>query len=95
MRSDPLDAIQRVSPLPHVVSVTHEGETILLDAITSRYFRLNGTGGRIWSLLCEGMELTAVAATMADEYGVDLNTIRADLTKLISQISAAGIVACS
>ena len=85
--------------LPHTVSCSPdvlfrelEGEGVLLDLETERYYTLDDIGARMWHLLHEHEEVEAVVERLLDEYDVDETTLRQDLAELITRLSKAGLV---
>ena len=78
---------------PDVVFQTLEGEAVLLHLKTEEYYTLDETGTRMWQLLIEHSEKEPVIAQMLAEYEVDEATLRNDLTRLIADCKAAGLLA--
>jgi hypothetical protein len=83
---------QTVSCSPDVLFRELEGEGVLLDLETERYFTLDDVGARMWHLLQEHEEVEAVVERLLDEYDVDETTLRRDLAELITKLSKAGLV---
>ncbi len=69
-----------------------DGEAVLLDLATGRYFGLNATGVRIWALLGEGAEVAAIRDRLAAEYALAPEVIAADLLELCAELEAEGLV---
>ena len=71
------------------VLVRHlQGETVLLDLRSQRYFGLDEVGTRIWQLAKETDDLNAIYQTLLAEYDVAENRLQQDLGNLLS--SAVG-----
>ena len=83
---------QTVLCSPDVLFRELEGEGVLLDLETERYYTLDDIGARMWYLLHEHEEVEAVVARLLDEYDVDEATLRQDLAELITRLSEAGLV---
>jgi hypothetical protein len=66
-----------------------EGEAVLLDLTTGRYFGLNATGGRIWALLGEGLTLAGIGERLAEEYALSPQAIAGDIDALCTAIEGA------
>jgi hypothetical protein len=68
------------------------GEVVLLDLASERYFGLDEVGTRIWELLPERDDLTAVHRSLCEEFEALPALIEHDLLALVSELSAAGLV---
>ena len=53
-------------------------------------FTLNEVGGRIWTLLGEGLDEATIAGRLTDEYEVDEATALADVHELVGQLAEVG-----
>jgi hypothetical protein len=85
--------IQRlVKPAPDVVFQEVEGETVLLDLKSERYYALDDVGTRFWRLMTEHEDLDHVVAAMLEEFDVDEATLRSDLEALVEKLNAADLV---
>ena len=82
----------RVSVSDHVLFQEIEGECVLLDMASEQYFGLDDVGTRIWQLLAADGDTANVITQMRQVYNVDEATLRADLTKLIEELSTAGLI---
>lgn len=69
-----------------------DGEAVLLNLQTGKYFGLDAIGTRIWSLIGELGALPAVYRKMLEEYDVDAERLKADLLALIDQLAARGLI---
>lgn len=68
------------------------GETVLLNLKTEHYFGLDPVGTRIWQVLGETSSAERVVQQLLTEYEVDENTLRADVERLIGELSKAGLL---
>jgi hypothetical protein len=68
------------------------GETVLLDLKSEHYFGLDPVGTRIWQLLGEGAEQETVVETLLREYAVEADALRADVSDLLNELAAAGLI---
>ncbi len=82
----------RVSPAEHVLSQELEGETVLLNLETERYFGLDRIGTRFWQLLTEHGSPETIVTQMLEEFEVDEATLRADVDRLLESLESAGLV---
>ena len=69
-----------------------DGEAVLLETATGRYYGLNEVGTRMWSLLQFHGEIEAVCRALLAEYDVPEPQLRADLAQLIEALAARGLV---
>jgi hypothetical protein len=88
----PLSLTAHLRPRPDVLARELEGEAVLLDRASGRYFGLNATGVRIWALLAGGGDLTEIRDRLAEEYGLAPEAIEADLLELCAALESEGLV---
>ena len=69
-----------------------EGEAVLLDLDTKRYYRLNATGARIWKALEQGLEPQQIVDALVAEFEVDEATARSEVDRALSDLRARGLV---
>jgi hypothetical protein len=79
---------------PDVVFRDLEGEAVILDLSSGRYFGLNAVGTRIWTLLDAGTPVDRIVETIGAEYAADAGQIRRDVTALIDELASRGLVVC-
>ena len=88
----PVDISATVEPSPEVLVQELEGEAVLLNLASERYFGLDDVGTRIWQHLSTYGRLDRVCEAMQDEFDVDAEILRADVLRLVEELIAAGIV---
>jgi hypothetical protein len=89
----PVTLPRRVTMLSEVLFRELDGEAVILDLNSERYYGLDEVGTRIWQLLAEhGDPLTAREAMLA-EYDVDDETLTRDMVELIEKLAENGLVA--
>lgn len=69
-----------------------EGEAVLLDLASGRYFGLNPVGTRVWMLLDAGATVDGVVAAIAAEFDGDPDEIARDVDDLLAELTARGLV---
>jgi hypothetical protein len=84
------DAVFKVPA--HVVSEVLDGETVVLNLCTGRYFALNKTATRMWQLLREGLAFAQVSSRVATEFGTDLSRVERDLAGLLECLQERGLL---
>ena len=88
----PLDLSAIVIPCPDVLVQELDGEAVLLNLDSERYFGLDDVGTRVWQHLLEHRQLERVCEAMQKEYEVDAASLRTDVLQLVEELVEAGIV---
>jgi hypothetical protein len=87
----PLPATAWVRANPRNVSVDNAGEFVILDAVSNRYFSLDGVGGVVWSMIQTPIRLADLRDAVVERYDVGTDEALADLRVLIGQLVDAGL----
>lgn len=77
---------------PSVIYRELSGEIVLLNLQSGVYYGLDAVGSRIWQLLAQQRKLEDVCAIMLDEFEVPADVLRADVTRLLGELSDKGLV---
>jgi 4-diphosphocytidyl-2C-methyl-D-erythritol kinase len=72
-----------------------DDQVVLLSLEGGRYYKLNGSGSRVWALIKEHGELQKVQDAMAEEFDADEAEVRRDVATLIADLEAHGLVEVS
>ncbi len=88
----PISPTVRYRRKPNVLVRDLDGEAVLLDLDSGRYFGLNATGVRIWTLLGEGAEMATIRDLLAAEYALAAEELFADISELCANLEAEGLV---
>jgi len=88
----PITLAHRLRRSDQVMFQNVGGEAVLLDLASETYFGLNEVGTRIWELLPQHDNLTAVHATLCKEFDAQPAQIERDLLTLAAQLAQAGLV---
>ena len=75
-----------------VLAAHLEGEAVLLDLATKRYYRLNATAARIWRALEQGLGAPRIVEALVAEFDVDPETARGELDRALLDLRARGLV---
>ena len=67
-------------------------ESVILNLDTEIYFGLDDVGTRMWLLLEKSETINQAYEALVDEYDVDPDTLRNDLTELIESLVSHGLV---
>ena len=80
------------TPSSGVLTQELDGETILLDAVSGTYFRLNPTGTQVWAGITAGRHVEEIVTGLADVAGVGQERVRTDVADLLAQLEEKGLV---
>ncbi len=76
----------------HAMARELDGEIIILDVPSGRYFGINDVGAVVWGLLDGTHDRDAIVDAVTAEFDVDRDTAAADLDALLDQLVDAGLV---
>ncbi len=76
----------------HVVMRELDGEAILLNLETERYFGLDEIGTRMWTELVESPSVEGACEVLEREFEVEPAVLRRDVDALISQLVDSGLL---
>ena len=76
----------------HVLIRRLEGESVLLNLDSERYFGLDATGTRMWELMTSQPCIALALEKLQEEYEVDPETLRAHLTELLGRLVENGLL---
>ncbi|OFW08019.1 MAG: hypothetical protein A3H96_24390 [Acidobacteria bacterium RIFCSPLOWO2_02_FULL_67_36] len=85
-----LDTGLRVSPDAAFREL--DGEGVLLDLGSGRYFGLDPVALRTWQMLSDGLTLRAIRDRLLDEFDVDAPTLESDLLTFVRDLLGRGLV---
>lgn len=81
-----------IVPGQDVVSCDLDGDAVLLDLESSRYFKLNRVGAHIWERLGAGATVSDLRRSVMESFDVDPDRCIRDLDNLLAALSASGLV---
>lgn len=84
------ESIVKVSSAP--LSTELNGERVLLDPRSGRYFALNPVGAVIWKTAAAPTSVHAICAAIMREYEVDFENCLKDTMELIDSLFEAGLI---
>jgi len=62
------------------------------DLESGEHYEVNGTAFKVLEALGAGVELETIVLKLADEYGTDEDTVRADVAELLKTCATEGLV---
>jgi Coenzyme PQQ synthesis protein D (PqqD) len=79
--------------VPRHVLVRHlEGESVLLNLQTERYFGLDTTGTRMWEQLASSPSIEEAYEKLLEEFEVEPGLLRANLSELLTNLVQNGLL---
>ena len=82
----------RVVQPSHVLIRFLDKESVLLNIDTERYFGLDETGTRMWQLVTAAPKVQEAYQQLLDEYDVQPEQLRANLTELLDRLVENGLL---
>ena len=82
----------RVVVPPHVLVRHLDGESVLLNLETEKYFGLDATGTRMWDLVTASANIDAAYTQLLEEFEVEPQTLRGDLNDLMDRLIEHGLL---
>ncbi|MBX3331254.1 MAG: PqqD family protein [Nitrospira sp.] len=79
-------------PSPDVQGTNMDGETVLLDLSTGRYYTLNQLGSVIWAHCTDGNTISDIHAVLCDRFDVAPERALDDLVTLVNQLIQEGLL---
>jgi hypothetical protein len=87
--------LRGVRPSEGVIATCLDGDTILLNTRTGRYFVLDEVGGRMWNLLLQHGRPESVLVALKVEYDAPEDEVERDLLNLIAELERNGLLSSS
>jgi hypothetical protein len=79
--------------IPTDVLTAHlEGEAVLLDMVTRKYFQLNGTAAKIWKYLERGTDRRDLVTRLCSEYDVEPGVAETELGRILDELTDRGLL---
>ena len=72
-----------------------QSESVILNVDSERYFGLDEVGTRMMSVLTTSDSIQAAYETLLEEYDVEGEVLRQDLTSIVEQLIEQGLVEIS
>ena len=82
----------RLRPSTDVLVAHLEGEAVLLDLTTKRYFRLNATSAAIWRALEAGKGRDEVVRTLVGDFEVDEPVVAKAVDDMLAELATQGLL---
>jgi hypothetical protein len=69
-----------------------QGESVLLNLKSGRYFGLDEIGTRMWQVLTTAGSVESAHKTLVNEYDVEPERLRRDLEQLVEKLAGHGLL---
>jgi len=76
----------------HVLVRQLDGESVLLNLDTEKYFGLDTTGTRMWEVATSSANIEAAYLKLVDEFEVEPSVLREHLSELLGQLLENGLL---
>ncbi len=83
---------KRVLMPSDVLTCELEGESVLLNLKSERYFGLDEVGSRMWKVLTTSESIQAAYQALLAEYAVDPEQLSRDLENFIEKLLGQGLI---
>lgn len=70
----------------NLIEANIDGDIVMLDADSGKYFGLNPVASRIWALLADGNSTHDIVQTLVGEYSVDEHTCLTETSELLADL---------
>lgn len=77
---------------PTIICRHIDGEAVLLDPATGKYFGLNPVGYNVWQKIDGNISLQQIVDLMLTEYNVEREILTADVLELIAALEKNSLV---
>jgi len=69
-----------------------DGEAVLLDFASGRYYGLNAVGTRIWTLLAAGQTVDGAIDAVVAEFDAPEEQVARDVDELVTELLSRGLL---
>lgn len=81
-----------ISTAPEQIASELGGEAVILNLATGMYYGLNEVGARVWELIQQPCPFDSIFHTLLEEYDVDPDLCKQDLTKILVEMKEAHLI---
>ncbi len=87
--------MSRITVAPDVLVQELDGESVILNLKTERYFGLDDVGTRIFTAVTTSSSIDKAYESLLGEYDVDRALLRKDIEELLEKLLGNGLVEIS
>jgi hypothetical protein len=77
---------------PNQVSTSLGHEAVILGADAGEYYGLNEVGARVWELVQQPVQVSAICAALCAEYEVQTDECERDVLELLTDLRGRGLL---
>lgn len=77
---------------PEVVADVIDGEAVIMNLKTGKYFNSEGTGGECWDALASGLSVAQIVDQLAAKYSADRTTIASGVEEFVQDLVAHKLI---
>ncbi len=75
-----------------IMTADMNGDTVMMDIETGKYYNLGTVGGRIWELLETPMVVSTLISKLTEEYDVTYEQCLNDTLPFLSDLTERGLI---
>jgi hypothetical protein len=79
-------------PNPDVIAKRMGEVTVLVHIPTNRILELNETGSRVWTMICERLDVDRIVRCLADEFDVEEARAADEVKQLLGRLEKEGLI---
>ena len=69
-----------------------DGEAVLLDFASGRYYGLNAVGTRVWTMLAAGETVDGAIEAVVNEFDASEEEVTRDVEELVTELLSRGLL---
>lgn len=77
-----------------IVSADMDGETVMMNIQTGKYYNLGNMGGGIWALIEGQTKVETIIESLMEEYNVTREQCEKEVLSFLNQILGQGLIEC-
>ena len=77
---------------PSILFADMNGETVMMELCSAKYYNIGEIGGRVWSLLEKPKTLDELVTELMKDYDVERDRCRADLQPFLDTLKAKELI---
>ena len=82
----------KVTRKEDIVAANMDGEVVMMNIETGRYYNLGTMGSVIWAMINETVAVESMVTTLLERYEVTKAQCEADVLKFLNQMSREGLL---
>lgn len=87
-----IELTNKVSQRPDLVAADMGDETVMMDILSGKYFKLSEVGGSIWKKIEKPIEVSELIKSLLEEYDVSEEDCKAQTLEFLVELKDKGII---